>query len=304
MKNTVKLQKNGSDVYPVVRVEDIIGLNSETAITQKDLDDLKKYFLTALKNYQMKSAEDILKDVKAGGDIALVEDLESGAGFTITKDANIDFGGNEMKSVNGVTYGDSFVMGNGADITLSNGVINKSQNNATLENASATIHFKSSIESHLTLNNMTVTGVYPIYINNSAVGSTVTINSGTFYSEYENNPVVFCNKYGTKVTINGGRFGQRGLHGGYLLNILDSLRTPNTEHTPREFIEVFGGEFWNFNPMDNKSEGEGTNYVADGYTVVAEQFDDDTLYKVVKIKSEDEPEDAGIVESFDNYELK
>lgn len=282
MKNSVKLQKNGSDVYPVVRVEDIIGLNSETAITQKDLDELKKYFLTALKNYQMKSPEDILKVLKSGGDVVLVDNLESGSGFTLTKSANIDFDGNELVSVDGVTYGDTFVMGNGADITLSNGTLNKSQNNATLENASATIHFKTTTVSHLTLNNMTVTGVYPIYINNSGVGSTVTINSGVYHSEFENNPVVFCNKYGTKVTINGGTFGQKGVHGGYILNILDSLRYPNTSHEPREFIEVFGGEFWNFNPMNNKSEGAGTNYVADGYTVVEEVDGDDILYKVVK----------------------
>jgi hypothetical protein len=38
----------------------------------------------------------------------------------------------------------------------------------------------------------------------------------------------------------------------------------------KDYIVVTGGKFYNFNPANNVSEGEGTNFVADGCTVTEE----------------------------------
>ena len=47
-------------------------------------------------------------------------------------------------------------------------------------------------------------------------------------------------------------------------------------------ITVTGGTFVNFNPADNTADGAGTNYVAEGYTVVSQaQADGDIWYTVV-----------------------
>lgn len=45
-------------------------------------------------------------------------------------------------------------------------------------------------------------------------------------------------------------------------------------------IEVKGGTFKNFDPSNNISEGEGTNFVASGYAVTAVENGSDTLYTV------------------------
>ena len=248
------------------------------------MKDLENRFIAILKNYQLEPKPDneVVSMMRQGGDVVMVKDVKAEGDvkdITITKDANIDLNQHSLNAEGG-QYGDTFVMGNGANITISNGTISPSDN-ATLENTSATIHFKTSKVSHLTLNNVTVNGIYPIYVNNSAEGSTITINSGNYCSEYADNPAIFCNKYGTKVIINGGTFGQTGVQSPYLLNILDKLRYPTTDKQPIDFIEVRGGEFWNFDPSNNRSEGEGTNYVGEGFEVVVENVGDDKLYKVI-----------------------
>ena len=46
-------------------------------------------------------------------------------------------------------------------------------------------------------------------------------------------------------------------------------------------IVVKGGTFFEFDPANNLSEGEGTNFVADGYKSV---YDDTTGYYTVSAK--------------------
>ncbi len=46
-------------------------------------------------------------------------------------------------------------------------------------------------------------------------------------------------------------------------------------------IIVKGGTFVNFDPSNNLAEGEGTNFVADGYKVISEVHGEDTWYTVV-----------------------
>lgn len=147
----------------------------------------------------------------------------------------------------------------------------------------------------------------------------VTINGGMFNGGNTpfggaGNTAVWCNGENAKVIINGGIFTIGGLaegdtghidliyasqgtieiNGGifmgeddtvWLLNCKDAAYTEG-----KASIIVNGGTFINWNPADCVSEGEHTNFVADGYVVVSEIInqgteEEYTLYQV-KLASE------------------
>lgn len=272
-----------NDKHGIALLEDIDALKTE----------LTDYFNAILKNYQFKSDNDIAKTMN-GNDIVIAKDIKSDSGYTLTKKTNIDLNGHSLDAVSNGNYGDTLVVGNGGNVTISNGEI-KPAENASVPSASATVLIKTAYESHLTLNNVKVTGIHPVYLNSANENTTVTINGGEFYTTMpleevtSDNmaPAVYVGKgstgstIGGKVTINGGTFGCKGVVNNFLLNVEDVLRKQEGKE-PRNFIECFGGNYYNFNPADNKAEGVGTNFVADGYHVEREQDGDDVVYKVVK----------------------
>ena len=118
-------------------------------------------------------------------------------------------------------------------------------------------------------------GAYGI---NVISGANLVINGGTYYG---GGTAVQAQK-GT-VTINGGHFAVEPFSDArygydFLLNCLDA----NYKNGSAKII-VKGGTFVNFNPADCKAEGEGTNFVAEGYGVVATpQANGDVWYTVVE----------------------
>lgn len=115
-------------------------------------------------------------------------------------------------------------------------------------------------------------GAYGI---NVLSGANLVINGGTYYG---GGTAVQVQK-GT-VTINGGHFAVEAFGEPYgynfLLNCVDSAYKNGSAK-----IIVKGGTFVNFNPANCKAEGEGTNFVADGYKVVTSTHGNDTWYTVV-----------------------
>lgn len=98
-------------------------------------------------------------------------------------------------------------------------------------------------------------------------GGKVTIKGGKFYNNGNNSDLIYASNGGT-VEIYGGEFhanenkGAAGTKNRFpALNIKDKDRDTCK-------IVVFGGKFFGFNPADNVSEGEHTNFVADGYTSI------------------------------------
>lgn len=79
------------------------------------------------------------------------------------------------------------------------------------------------------------------------------------------------------INVYGGVFKVANENKAYLLNCLDASYKAGTAK-----INVYGGKFYDFDPSNNASEGKGTNYVAEGYKVVAEQEGEHTVYTVVK----------------------
>ena len=89
----------------------------------------------------------------------------------------------------------------------------------------------------------------------------VKIYDGTYISREDANgnanACIYAKGNGN-IEIYGGHF--ESLDGNYVLNIKDSDRSTAK-------ITVYGGEFVDFDPSNNASEGKGTNFVADGYDV-------------------------------------
>ena len=143
----------------------------------------------------------------------------------------------------------------------------------------------------------------------------VTINDGKFDGGSTplggaGNTAVWCNSENAKVIINGGTFTIGGLaegdtghidliycslgtieiNGGIFMGADDTVWLINCKDANyqegKANIIVKGGTFINFNPADCISEGEHTNFVAEGYVVISEVInkgaeDEYTLYQVV-----------------------
>ncbi len=121
-------------------------------------------------------------------------------------------------------------------------------------------------------------------------GATVTIEDGTFIGNIH---AVYV--YEGTANIKGGfyavqqKYTDANKADGFVLNCYDANRTNGTAK-----IIVTGGTFVNFNPADCWAEGEHTNFVADGYGVVATpQANGDVWYTVVKKSADGETFGSG-----------
>ena len=121
------------------------------------------------------------------------------------------------------------------------------------------------------------TGVNGAYAINVIDGATLTINGGYYYG---GGTAVQVQK--GHVVINGGTFacepysGSNGYN--FLINCIDSAYADGSAT-----VEIKGGTFINFNPAACLAEGTGTNFVADGYSVMSETKENgDVWYTVVK----------------------
>lgn len=86
-----------------------------------------------------------------------------------------------------------------------------------------------------------------------------------------------------KCNIYGGVFEMEG-DAGFLVNMKDSERAKCA-------IAIYGGTFVEFNPADNKAEGEHTNFVAEGYRAVETTYNGKQAWKVEKIPAVTTQED-------------
>lgn len=260
-----------NDTHEIAYVEDVQTLQQ----TVKDLQDVVKKLTMNSSDY----SATVTKELKSGGEVTLYKDVfVEKDGLTLTKDTTIDLNSYELNT-HGATYGDSLTIGNGANIVIKNGTIPPAETESVVNN-SATIMLKTSVPTTLTLENVDVSGIHPLYLLNAAEGTKATIKSGNYTCTGENGEAVFVQK-GGKVIIEGGYFSNPNAtkYKGFLLNIKDDFRG---DKDPREFIEVRGGTFVDFDPSNNGAEGAGTNFVAEGYSVVSEVGLEHTLYKVIK----------------------
>lgn len=104
---------------------------------------------------------------------------------------------------------------------------------------------------------------------------TTTLNGGTYLNGGEGSDLIYASGTGS-VVINGGYYEagvkQNGVDG--TANIRAALNVKDADYKKGTAkIEVFGGSFLEFDPSNNVSEGESTNYVAEGFkTIVTENI--------------------------------
>ena len=117
----------------------------------------------------------------------------------------------------------------------------------------------------------TTMSIDPVVVCESA--GTINISSGNYSSP--NSCVIYC--VGGTINISGGVFRSTGTEGSdFLINCQDA---PRAEGNAK--IVVTGGKFYDFDPANNKAEGEGTNFVAEGYQSVASTVVEDGVEHIV-----------------------
>ena len=107
----------------------------------------------------------------------------------------------------------------------------------------------------------------------STADNVVTIKSGNFIGNSPTAELIYCEK--GNINITGGVFKNGGSP--YLLNCKDANYNAGTAK-----IIVTGGKFYDFDPGNNTAEGSGTSFLAEGYTTVASQDGNSTVYTVKK----------------------
>lgn len=101
-----------------------------------------------------------------------------------------------------------------------------------------------------------------------AQGGVVTINGGKFYNGGDGCDLIYASA-GGKVYIYGGEFHATERSGEVegTKNKFSALNIKDADRAISEIV-VYGGTFYGFNPSDNVSETEHTNFVAEGYESV------------------------------------
>ena len=183
------------------------------------------------------SLETAIAAATANATVTLYSDIDLATAISINKKVNINLNGKTL-TVKNDTAGDGvFMVVAGGDLTINgdgvvNGVGNNDWNIAIFANGGK-----------VTINGGTYTNV--------GAESETSQNGGNTHFD-----LIYA-KNGGSVVINGGTF--KGQTPAWLLNLHDGTRNTSS-------IEVKGGNFEGFNPANNAAEGEGTNFVADGYT--------------------------------------
>ena len=260
---------------------DNIGYSKEEV--DKIAEQLRDEYIELLTWEIPKTDSEIVSEIKKGGEVILYTNLTvpDNKSLTLSKlssdysvdgeisGISLDLGGNEIISSGG-TRGDTVEIQK-SNVILKNGKINS----ATVYNSSGACIAVMG-QSNVILENLTVSGERCVL--NSASGNTVTIKSGTYTSPNSAECVYYSAGNNSKIIIEGGRFESQPYNGTYYtLNIKDGLVTDDV----RDFIEVRGGEFVNFNPQDCDTEGKHTNFVADGKTVQIINEGSSKIYKIV-----------------------
>ena len=165
-----------------------------------------------------------------GGEVTLDRDYVIGRPLFVEAEATLNLNGHTITTHVDNEDTDAIIVGQGGNLTI---------------NGEGTIKA------------VTDTDGYAVIVRDNGV---LTINGGTFEAGVdtngEANAVVYVRDNG-KVYVKGGYFPNEA-ESGYVLNKRDADRETTT-------IEVSGGRFEYFDPMNNAAENAGTNFMADGF---------------------------------------
>lgn len=202
----------------------------------------------------------------SSGTVKLLKDIsDSGAsqGFKVTSKVDVDLNNHNItwNGQNGV-----FDVTSKGDLTIKgSGTITAVENN----NAAVAVWTESS-------------------------AAKVTLEGGTYKQQITNTDdthfdLIYA-QYGT-VYVKGGTY--ECATPAWTLNCKDE-----NYKSGEASIEVTGGTFKNFDPSNNKAEGEGTNFVADGYCAVKSGDDSASTYTVTKALAQVLEADGSVAGSY------
>ena len=227
----------GLDASKYVDLADLQNCGLATGVGAKE--DYDEIVAELINTDEIKAA--FLAEVAKGGTVSLPMDLVFDAPITIEKNVTINLNGysittNQWTENDGSTNSYAFWVKKG---TL------------TLEGEGSVIANESSYSMAVWAN-----------------GGNAVINGGKYYNNGDACDLIYLSGK-SNVTINGGEFvatlkgeGQGTNNKRSAINIKDANRATCK-------VEVKGGKFFEFNPADNVSETEHTNFVAAGYKVIA-----------------------------------
>lgn len=188
-----------------------------------------------------------------GGNIKVDADVDPSEALVATKDTTIDMNGKTIANTNEVWD--------------------------TNSNSWSLISARENADLTITGNGTFAAKENDCYAVDVQDGATVTIENGTFIGNIHAVYVLKGTAY-----IKGGfysvqqKYPDAAKADEFVLNCLDE----NYKDNKSANIIVTGGTFVNFNPADCKAEGDGTDFVPDGYSVISEKHGEDTWYTVVK----------------------
>ncbi len=230
--------------HPCFGYKEVVEFESHKSKLQEKIEQLEE----RISILETKDILNKLENLKSGEtlDLNLTNNLINNdvKPLTIKKDTKVNLNLNNKKIIVTEKDIDGFIVEENAELTI-NG-------NGLLETADNGLGFTFIVQGKL------------------------IINSGNFKSKKDSegkaNACVYVKNSGV-AEIYGGRF--ETSDGDFVLNKKDSDRATSS-------ILVMGGEFVEFDPSNNKSEGNNTNFVADGYKVEKFIENDKNIYRVVK----------------------
>ncbi len=229
----------------------IVGADAALNEAFGDITSTNNPWVNGDSNFTPAVNDDFVDAISKGGDVTLsgdvaITDAAAEAKNIITEDTNVNF------STNTVTLD----LPDATSATENWVGINVNGGNVVFEGTTGGVTTADNPE------------LYAVVVRN---GANLTINGGS----YIGGTTAVSVTEGT-VTINGGYFAAQEENTNYVINCIDSAYRAGTAN-----VVITGGSFLNWNPANNNAEGAGTNFVADGYTVVTEEVADGTLYTVV-----------------------
>ena len=216
------------------------------------------------------ASKGVIPALAEGGKVTLSKDVTvtdeaAAAKNVITKDTVLNFGGNtitlNLPEATGAT--ENWV---GVNVEGGNVVFEGADGGVTCADNGELYCAYVRNGANLTINGGSyIAGCTAVHVRQG----TLTINGG----KYIGGGTAVQVRQGT-LTINGGYFETLGKE--FLINCTDANYKDGTAQ-----IIIQGGSFLNWNPANNASEGAGTSFLADGYTVVESKVEGGILYTVV-----------------------
>lgn len=257
--NTLNVKQGNVKVKRGAQIKQIkVSVSDKTIIFYvEDLNNFTKNFPENVKVVSMGVSE-LEKVAAEGGTYQLKEDLTLARPIVVNdKDVTIDLNGHKLTA--GVFADNDGVISTGT----SDSYVFRVKGGKLTVNGEGTVAAQ--------------TATYSMAVYASGNGE-VVINGGTYTNDGDNGSDLIYAKGNAKITINGGTF--KATANTKAENATQNKRSAlNLKDADKETasITVKGGKFYEFNPAYNLSEGEGTNYVADGYSSV---LDNDKYYVV------------------------